>query len=246
VRFIISSRRRFAASVDAAPWRIVLDIRRFRPHASALRRAEDTMLKRVLHGLIFIQTWGECDELLQFLKGNEFVFSVFHIMGRHSYLVDALFDQKDELEQWIARVRAFKLDSGVPAVLATQSNKVIAVYKRKEDFSLKNYREIRDRNHMFMMINNPTNDAALLALLEELPTVHSILHVQGVHSFMVELIMEDYENFRELLTKIKALGTVQHIETQEVINVHKYRNTILDEKGELVVPKQDIRELFAL
>ena len=134
----------------------------------------------------------------------------------------------------------------MPAVLATQSNKVIAVYKRKEDFSLKNYREIRDRNHMFMMIDNPTNDAALLALLEKVPIVQSILHVQGVHSFMVELITDNYQSFKDLLVMVKALGTVRHIETQEVINVHKYRNTILDEKGELAVPKHDIRELYAL
>ena len=204
------------------------------------------MQKSILHGLIFIQTWGESDELLRFLKGNEFVFSVFHIMGRHSYLVDALFHHKDELEQWIARVKAFRLDSGVPAVISTQSNKVIEVHKRKEDFSLKNYREIRDRNHMFMMIDNPTNDAALLALLEKVPIVQSILHVQGVHSFMIELITENYQSFKDLLVMIKSLGTVRHIETQEVISVPKYRNNILDEKGELVVPKHDIRELYAL
>ncbi len=204
------------------------------------------MQKGILHGLVFIQTWGESDELLQFLKGNGHVVSIFHIMGRHSYLVDAIFGEKDELAQWIARVKAFRLDSGVPAVISIQSNKVIDVCKKKEDFNLKNYGEIRDRNHMFMMIDNPVRDAELLALLESVPIVYSILHVQGVHSFMVELITDNYQSFKDLLVKIKSLGTARHIETQEVISVPKYRNNILDEKGELVVPKHDIRELFAL
>lgn len=204
------------------------------------------MEKRVIHGLVFIQTWGEHGDLLRTLKYNGHVISVFHIMGRHSYLIDVNFDDKQQLEVWISDLKALKLASGLPAVISIQSNKIIDVFKQKEDFKLTDYRAIKDNHHMFMMIDNPHNDEALIALLSGLPPVYTILHVQGEHSFIVEIITDDYEEYKNALKRIKALEGVWHIETQEVISVPKYRNQIIDEKGELVTPQKDIRELYVL
>ncbi len=204
------------------------------------------MEKRVIHGLVFIQTWGEHGDLLRTLKYNGHVISVFHIMGRHSYLIDVNFDDKQQLEVWISNLKALQLASGMPAVISIQSNKIIDVFKQKEDFNLTDYRAIKDKHHMFMMIDNPHNDEALIALLSGLPPVCTILHVQGEHSFIVEIITDEYEEYKNALKRIKALESVWHIETQEVISVPKYRNQIIDEKGELVTPQKDIRELYVL
>lgn len=204
------------------------------------------MQKGIIHGLVFIQTWGESTELLRILKHNRHVISIFHIMGRHSYLVDVNFDNKDQLEEWIGLMKALKLASGVPTVIAIQSNKVIDVFKQKEDFTLENYTALKGGNHMFMMIDNPHDDEALIAALAKYPEVHTILHVQGEHSFIVEVLTDDYDRYRDMLKGLKRLESVWRIETQEVISVPKYRNHVLDESGKLVKPQQDIRELYVL
>ncbi len=202
--------------------------------------------KKIIHGIVFIQTWGESRPIVQILKNNNHVISVFHIMGRHSYMIDVDFDDKDELEYWIEQLKSLKLSSGVPAVIAIQSNKIIDIYKKKEDYTLKDYSQIKDRYHMFMMIDNPHEDERLISLLTSFNIVHTVLHVQGQHSFIAEIITENYGSFKDLLRQLKALDTVTCIETQEVINVPKYRNQIIDEKGNLVCPQEDIRELYML
>jgi hypothetical protein len=207
---------------------------------------EERMKKMAIHGIEFIQTWGDSTDLLKFLKYNGHVISIFHIMGRHSYLVNVNFDDKAQMEKWIAQVKSLKLGSGVPAVIAIQSNKVIDVYKQKEEFSLKDYSVIGNGFHMFMMIDNPGDDAGFISLMKETPIVQAVLHVQGEHSFVVELITDDYERYKDLLKKVKALQSVERVETQEVISVPKYRNRILDESGNLVAPVEDIRQLYVL
>lgn len=202
--------------------------------------------KKIIHGIVFIQTWGESRPIVQILKNNNHVISVFHIMGRHSYMIDVDFDDKDELEYWIEQLKSLKLSSGVPAVIAIQSNKIIDIYKKKEDYTLKDYSQIKDRYHMFMMIDNPHEDERLISLLTSFNIVHTVLHVQGQHSFIAEIITENYGSFKDLLRQVKALDTVTCVETQEVINVPKYRNQIIDEKGNLIYPQEDIRELYML
>jgi hypothetical protein len=204
------------------------------------------MQKGVIHGLVFIQTWGDSSDLLRILMHNRHVISIFHIMGRHSYLIDVNFDDKDQLEEWIGQIKSLKLSSGVPAVIAIQSNKVIDVCKQKEDFTLSNYNELKGGNHMFMMIDNPHGDDALIGALKTYPEVHTILHVQGEHSFIIEILTDEYDRYREILKRLKLIESVWRIETQEVINVPKYRNHILDQSGKLVKPQEDIRELYVL
>lgn len=215
---------------------------------SPARREEVTgeMETSVIHALVFIQTWGENNELLRVLTRNSHVVSVFHIMGRQSYLIDANFDDKRQMEDWIYLLKSIRLGSGVPAVIAIQSNKVIDVWKQKEQFSLKDYDGMKDKYHMFMMVDNPHGDEKLISVLGKFPIVYSTLHVQGEYSFIVEIITGDYGLFKELLGKIKKVKSVGHIETREVISVPKYRSRILDESGNLVYPQEDIRQLYVL
>jgi hypothetical protein len=200
----------------------------------------------VIHALVLIQNWGEDSEIATILKNNKHVISLFHIMGRHSYLIDANFDDKTQLAGWIDEIKSLRLSSGIPAIVSMQTQRIIDVFKKKADFSLVDYLNMKERYHFFVKIDNPHHDDALLRLVEKSQIVHSILHVQGENSFTIEVIVEDYNDYRKLLTEMKKLKTIHHIETQEVISVLKYRNQILDDSGRPVKHDDDIRELFTL
>ena len=200
----------------------------------------------ILHALVFIQNWGEEDGLMNFLRGNPHAVSIFHVMGRHSYVVDSNFDDKEQLHDWINRLKTIRLSAGVPAVISVQTQKVIQVFKQKNDFDLKDYRDLADRYHFFMLIDNPHHDEKLIELLKKLRIVSSILHTQGANSFIVEIITEAYDSYKKMLGKAKELKSIQHIETLEVLSVKKYRNQIIDKGGELSYPQTDLRELYTL
>jgi len=200
----------------------------------------------IIHAIVFIQNWGNGAELIRLLKDDPHVISLFHIMGRHSYLMDVNFDDKSQLESWIGKLKSISLPSGVPALIAMETQKIIEVLKSKSDFSLGDYRAMEEKFHFFMKIDNPHHDEKLIGLLRDDPIVFSNLHVQGENSFISEVITGDYAKYKNLLMKIKKLKSVHHIETQEVIAVLKYRNTIVDESGSLSQPREDIREMYTL
>ncbi|HOG13304.1 MAG: hypothetical protein PHW80_04715 [Smithellaceae bacterium] len=200
----------------------------------------------ILHALVFVQNWGEEDGLMTFLRGNPHAVSIFHVMGRHSYLIDSNFDDREQLHDWINRLKALRLSSGVPAVISVQTQKVIQVFKQKNDFDLKDYKDLTDRFHFFMLIDNPHHDEKLIELLKKMRIVSSILHVQGANSFIVEIITESYDSYKKMLGKAKELKSIQHIETLEVLSVKKYRNQVIDKGGELSYPQADLRELYTL
>ncbi|MBN1496621.1 MAG: hypothetical protein JXA07_07620 [Spirochaetes bacterium] len=204
------------------------------------------MPETIIHALVLIQNWGEDGDIISVLRKNKHVISLFHIMGRHSYLIDANFDDKAQLAGWINRMKSIKHASGAPVIIAIQTQRIIDVYKKKEDFTLTDYMNMRERFHFFVKIDNPHHDRGLLKLLSKSPIVHSILHVQGENSFTIEVIVDDYAKYRDLLSEMKKLETIHHIETQEVISVIKYRNQVVDESGRAVKRTDDIRELYTL
>ena len=204
------------------------------------------MSDNVIHALVLVQNWGEDSRILDTLKNNRHVISLFHVMGRHSYLIDANFDDKAQLAGWVDLVKGLALPSGVPAVMALQTQRVIDVFKKKEDFTLGDYLAMKERYHFFVKIDCPHRDDSLLKLLRGSAIVHSILHVQGENSLTIEVITGDYEDYRALLGRMKKFRSIYHIETQEVISVVKYRNMILGESGKPVRHETDIRELYTL
>lgn len=204
------------------------------------------MSDTIIHALVLLQNWGEDSDVTSILKSDRHVISLFHVMGRHSYLMDANFDDKAQLAVWVSRIKSMKLSSGGPAVISMQTQRIIDVYKKKEDFSLSDYLNMKERYHFFVKIDNPHHDDALLKLLAKSPIVHSILHVQGENSFTIEVIVGDYDEYRKLLSGMKKLRTIHHIETQEVISVLKYRNHVLGENGKPEKPEADLRELYTL
>jgi hypothetical protein len=204
------------------------------------------MSDSVIHALVLVQNWGGDSEILEALRNNRHVISLFHVMGRHSYLIDANFDDKAQLAEWIDRVKSITLPSGMPAVIAVQTQRIIEVHKSKDDFSLGDYLSMKERYHFFVKIDNPHHDASLLKLLGRSAIVHSILHVQGENSLTIEVITGEYDEYRKLLAGMKKSRSIIHIETQEVVSVVKYRNMILGESGKPVKKETDIRELYTL
>lgn len=200
----------------------------------------------LIHAIVFLQNWGESEDLIALLKRDPHVISMFHIMGRHSYLLDANFDNKNQLGAWVGRLKSIKLSSGVPAVISIETQKIIDVFKTKTDFNLGDYMNIAQKFHFFVKIDNPHHDDKLITMLRDNNIVLSNLHVQGECSFIAEVITDDYAKYKDLLLKIKKLETIHHIETQEVISVVKYRNRVMDESGNQVSPKDDIREMYSL
>lgn len=200
----------------------------------------------VIHSIVFLQNWGTSVPLMKFLQYNQHVVSVFHIMGKHSYLLDANFDDKSQMENWINTVKSITLSSGIPAIIGMESQKIIEAVKMKTDFGMEQYISLNEKNHFFMKIDNPHGDEKLISKLRANPIVVSILHVQGACSFICEVIADDYAKYKSLLNEIKSVESVHHIETQEVVMVMKYRNKIIDESGALVLPVNDIRELYTL
>jgi hypothetical protein len=207
---------------------------------------EYAMSNTIIHALALIQNWGEDNEAVTMLKNDRHVISLYHIMGRYSYLIDANFDDKPQLAGWVNRMKSMTLSSGIPAIISIQTQRIIDVFKKKEDFSLSDYLNMKERYHFFVKIDNPHHDDALLKLLAKSPIVHSILHVQGENSFTIEVIVGEYDGFRKILNEMKQLKTIHHIETQEVISVIKYRNQVLSKDGMPMKHETDIRELYTL
>lgn len=204
------------------------------------------MAETIIHALVLMQNWGEDADIVSMLTQNRHVISLFHIMGRHSYLMDANFDGKAQLAEWITQMKATRLTSGIPAIISIQTQRIIDVYKKKDDFKLADYLDMKEPYHFFVKIDNPHHDDALLKLLTKSRIVHSILHVQGENSFTIEVIASSYDDYRSLLSEMKLLKTIHHIETQEVISVLKYRNQIIGAGGKPETGTDDIRELYTL
>ena len=204
------------------------------------------MLGKELHAIVLMQTWGKSEDFIRQLKRDRHVISLFHIMGRYSYLLDTNFDNKNQLASWIDNIKSFTYENGIPAVLAIQTQRIIDALKQKKDFTLQDYLETKEKYHFFVEIDNPHHDENLVKLLEEKATVDSLLHIQGEYSFTCEVILEDYEEFKSLLKDIKSITSIQHIETFEVISVLKYRNQIFSQTQGIIEPKEDIRMLYTL
>ncbi len=204
------------------------------------------MAKEVIHAIVLIHNWGDDAEILNVMKNNRHIISIFHVMGRHSYLIDVNFDTMEQLGSWITLMKSVKMNGQIPAVLSLKTQRVIDVHKQKDNFSLDDYLKMNKRHHFFVEIDNPHHDEAVLKILMESSIVYSVLHVQGEASYTIEIITGTYDDYREFLKKVKNISTIHHIETMEVISVQKYRNKLLDDKGNYIVPETDIREIYTL
>lgn len=200
----------------------------------------------IINALVFIQNWGDKTQLLKELNNNKHVVSIFHIMGRYSYLIDANFDNKTELEAWINKFKALELTSGIPAVRDMQTQKILNVYKQKNSFTIEDYENMEKKFHFFIIIDTPHYNDDLLKMMQDEEIVHSIVHIQGNNSLIAEIITPTHDLYTEFLRKIQVIQSIHRLNILEVVHVNKYRNQILDDVGNLVYPAEDIRELYTL
>ncbi|MGL4369435.1 MAG: hypothetical protein ACRCUT_07170, partial [Spirochaetota bacterium] len=142
------------------------------------------MPTKVLHALIAVTNWGEAHELEHVMSHSPNAVSVFHMMGKCSYIIDANFDSKQQLEDWLTSMKELKLASGVPSILSIRTLKIIDVYKQKGQFDLKNYKELSETPHFFMYVDVEGSGDDLIGYVKNNEAVHSMLHVQGEHSFV--------------------------------------------------------------
>ncbi len=204
------------------------------------------MTDTTIKAIIFLQNWGDKKMLVKELNQNKHVISIFHIMGRYSYLLDVNFDNKKQLEQWINKFKSIELSSGIPAVKDMQTQKIINIYKKRENYSIEDYQQIKDKYHFFMIINAPHHDDELIDAMKNDDIIHSILHIQGNNSLIAELVTESPDSYKGILDKMKDIQSIYQIDILEVLHVDKYRNEVIDEGGNLVYPDKDIREIYTL
>ncbi len=204
------------------------------------------MSENTIKALIFIQNWGDKKHLINELNKDKNVISLFHIMGRYSYLLDVNFDDKAQLEQWINKYKSMELPSGVPVLKDIQTQKIIRVFKQKENFSLEDYEKMKDKYHFFMIIKAPHHGEKLIDAMKGEDSVYSTLHIQGYNALIAEVITNSQENFLKFLEQLKDIQSIQQIDILEVLHVDKYRNQVLDNVGNLVYPDKDIREIYIL
>lgn len=207
---------------------------------------EVNMLDTGVSALVSIRDWGQSLELEKILKYNSSVVSVFHMMGGSSYIIDTAFESKKQLEEWIRHMKAVKLAGGVPAILNMQTQKVIEADKQKQQYSLSDYLSNQERLHFFMFVDTFGDSNDFLEYTENASAVQSVVHIQGEHSYVIEIISDNYDDYKVLLHNIKNLKSVNRVVTQEVISVLKYRGEISDEAGQLLFPEEDTREIFSL
>ena len=200
--------------------------------------------KKLLNAIISIQNWGNSTDLEKLMKYNSNIASVFHTMGSSSYILDTGFRLKSELEAWLKLFKGLTLSSGVPAVLKIRTQKVIEVLKSKEQNKLQEYLKTAEKQHFFMYIDTYVDSTGFINYMNSVNCVYSLLHLQGEHSYVAEVIPNDYSDYKDLLQNLKKLDGILRIDTHEVISVLKYRGEIVDDKGNLLFPEEDTREMF--
>ncbi len=198
------------------------------------------------NALILVQNWGNSVELEKIMNNNKHIISLYHMMGEASYLLDTNFDDKNQLSEFINHLKGYKLEGNVPAVIKLQTQKIIDIHKQKSNFTLRDYINDKRHFHFFTYVDNTGSDDEVINFASENENIYSVLHIQGPHSFVMEIMTSDYNSYKTILSKMKQLKSVKQIITQEVIKVIKYRNQAIDEMGSLIYPLNDIREMFTI
>ncbi len=200
---------------------------------------------KVIQALISIQNWGSNKTLVNELISKSNIISLYHTMGDASFILDTNFDDKHQLENFIEDLKIIN-HSGTPAIRKITTEKIIDVIKQKQNFSLEDYGQAKEIYHFFTYVDVIGKEMKFVQFCENCDIIHSALHIQSSHSFVIEVIAKTYADFRDLISKIRSVKNVVHLTSQEVISVKKYRNRVLRDSGEIELAHQDIRELYSL
>lgn len=200
---------------------------------------------KIIQALVSIQNWGSNTKLVSELISNPHIISLYHTIGDASFILDTNFDDKSQIENFIEELKTIN-HSGTPAIRKITTEKIISVLKQKKDFTLEDYRNPDEIFHFFTYVDVIGNEKHFLKFCENSDIIHSALHIQSNHSFVIEIIADTYKDFRKLIADIRSVKNVTHLVSQEVISVKKYRNRVLRESGKIEFAHEDTRELYSL
>lgn len=200
---------------------------------------------KIIHALISVQNCGSNIQLVKGLVSIPHIISLYHTMGDASFILDTNFDNKQQLASFIEELKTIS-SSGAYSIRKLTTEKIIEVHKQKKNFSLEDYKDFGDIFHFFTYVDVIGKEKKFLNYCKGKDAIHSLLHIQSNHSFVIEIITETYVEFRKIISEIREVKNVTHLVSREVISVEKYRNRVLRESGEIELAHKDIRELYSL
>ena len=103
-----------------------------------------SMSENLFHAMLWISSWGDDRVLINKLKDRPEVYSIFHIMGSASYLLDVFVSSKRDMRNLIFEMKRYNLPQApIPMVSSLATQKVLHVYKYQKDFNIAYYSEER-------------------------------------------------------------------------------------------------------
>jgi len=187
------------------------------------------MNESLFHVMIWLSSWGDDRVLINKLRDRPEIFSIFHVMGTASYLLDVFVTHKKELRHLIWEIKRFVMSPQfpLPMVSSMSTQKILKVYKHQKDFNITYYSE--DRIYAFSRLFNNGPDQEFFYKVMNENALKSILRMQGGTTFLLEIVANTEQEVLELTSRIKAVPTVVNMETQEVLAVVKYRGVLFED-----------------
>ena len=94
--------------------------------------------------MIWFSSWGDDRVLINKFKDRPEVYSIFHLMGTASYLLDVFVTRKGIMRELIYEMKRYTIPQApVPMVSSLSTQKVLKVYKHQKDFNIAYYSEER-------------------------------------------------------------------------------------------------------
>jgi len=187
------------------------------------------MTTDLFHAMIWLSSWGDDRVLISKLKDRPEIFSIFHVMGTASYLLDVFVAHKKHLRHLIWEIKRYVMSPQfpMPIVNSLSTQKILKVYKYQKEFNITYYSE--DRVYAFTRLYYGGSDELFSQKLMNEPVLKSILRLQGGITFLLEVMASNSHEVINLLERIKAIPAVSQLETQEVLSVVKYRGVLFED-----------------
>jgi len=186
------------------------------------------MTNDLFHAMIWMSSWGDDRVLMTKLKDRPEVYSIFHVMGTASYLLDIFVPNKRDMRGLIYEIKRYTMPQApIPMVSSLSTQKVLKVYKHQKEFNIAYYSE--DRTYAFTKLFVREPDENFVPGIVDDPILKSVLRLQGGTTFLLEIMAVSSEEVMAFTNKLKMNNVVTNMETQEVLAVIKYRGVVFED-----------------
>lgn len=219
-------------------------------HMEILDSGNRSKVKRELfHAIVRVGSWGDGTGLINRLKDKDEVYSIFHVMGGVSYLLDVFCYDKLRLRDLVLEIKKYPLSPPhpVPVVRTLATQKILKIFKSSRDFNITHY--LGDKIYGFMWVNNLRHDDGFLGQFVDDPLIKSILFLQGEQAFLLEFMTHADEEVFHLIQKVKGMESVASTETQEVLSIIKYRGVLQEAPmapPKFIIPISETEEIITI